>query len=176
MSLNTYVSFDPIYETQDSKGWVLQWWDSGDSTNVTTERFHRLTNGSATSWSITNKALTSNVATITTSVAHGLTVGTWVTVALTSADPVFDGTYKITAVTSTTFSYARTNANVGSGATTGTASLPQSLTERLKALFSADTTLRSYFLDQATDAYAAANVSTINSNRDALLVVEGLTP
>jgi hypothetical protein len=72
---------------------------------------------------VTTKALTSNVATITTSAAHGFLVGNDVTVNLTTPDAVFDGTYKITAVTSTTFSYARTNANVGSVGAPGTASI-----------------------------------------------------
>lgn len=70
---------------------------------------------------VTNKALTSNVATLTTSAAHGFTVGQTVRVSI--GDPVFDGTYVITAVTSTTFSYARTAANVTSVAATGTAGL-----------------------------------------------------
>ena len=68
--------------------------------------------------SITNKALTSNVATLTTSAAHGLAVGFQVTVA--GVDATFNGTYTITAVTSTTFSYAKTAGNVTSTAATGT--------------------------------------------------------
>ena len=67
---------------------------------------------------ITNKALTSNVATLTTSAAHGLSVGFEVVVS--GVDATFDGTYTITAVTSTTFSYAKTASNVSSTAATGT--------------------------------------------------------
>lgn len=68
--------------------------------------------------SVTNKALTGNVATLTTAAPHGYTVGQTVTVAI--GDPVFDGTYLITVVgSSTTFSYNRTNANVTSVATSG---------------------------------------------------------
>jgi hypothetical protein len=70
---------------------------------------------------VTNKALTGNVATLTTSANHGFTVGQTVKVAI--GDPVFDGTYVITAVTANTFSYARVNANVTSVAATGTAQL-----------------------------------------------------
>lgn len=67
---------------------------------------------------ISNKALTSNVATLTTSAAHGYAVGYSVTVSGVGAP--FDGTYTITAVpSSTTFSYAKTNANVTSAAATG---------------------------------------------------------
>jgi hypothetical protein len=68
----------------------------------------------------TNKSLTSNVATITTSTAHQLAIGASVTIALSPGDATFDGTFTITAITSTTFSYAKTAANVASTATGGT--------------------------------------------------------
>jgi len=71
--------------------------------------------------SITTKALASNVATLTTSPAHGLIVGQSVTVDLTTPDAVFDGVQVVTAVTTTTFSFAKTNADVTSVAAPGTA-------------------------------------------------------
>jgi len=75
--------------------------------------------GITTTVSVTNKALTTNVATLTTAVAHGLGVGQVVTVS--GVDSVFNGTYTITVVGSTTtFSYAKTNADVSSAAATGT--------------------------------------------------------
>ena len=65
--------------------------------------------------SITNKALTSNVATLTTSAAHGLTVG--MTIVITGVDATFNGSYRITGVpTTTTFTYAKVASNVGSSA------------------------------------------------------------
>ena len=70
---------------------------------------------------ISNKALTSNVATITTSAAHGFTIGQSVTV--TGVDSTFNGLYVITGVSSTTFSYAKTSSNVVSAAATGTATV-----------------------------------------------------
>jgi hypothetical protein len=70
-------------------------------------------------YSVTTKALTSNVATITTSEAHGFAVGN--TVFVSGVDVTFDGTYTITAVTSTTFSYAKTASDVPSAADTGNA-------------------------------------------------------
>jgi N4-gp56 family major capsid protein len=78
------------------------------------------TNGGITpTVAITNKALTSDVATITTAVAHGLGVDQIVTIS--GVDSVFNGTYTITVVGSTTtFSYAKVNANVSSVAATGT--------------------------------------------------------
>jgi len=62
--------------------------------------------------SVNNKALTSNVATLTTTAAHGLAVG--MTVDVSDVDATFNGSYTITAVTSTTFSYAKTASNVAS--------------------------------------------------------------
>jgi len=65
--------------------------------------------------SITNKALTSDVATLTTSAAHGLTVG--MTITITGVDATFNGEYRITTVpTTTTFTYAKTASNVTSTA------------------------------------------------------------
>jgi hypothetical protein len=61
---------------------------------------------------ITNKALTSNVATLTTSAAHGLVAGDEIWIE--GVDSVFDGEYTVTSVTTTTFSYAKTNADVAS--------------------------------------------------------------
>ena len=69
--------------------------------------------------SITNVALTSNVATIT-SAAHGYVVGDIVTV--NASNDTFDGNYIITAVTTDTFSYAKTTTDVTSASATGTIS------------------------------------------------------
>ena len=72
-------------------------------------------------FSISNKALTSGVATLTTSATHNFTVGQTVQVA--SVDSTFNGTFVITAVTSNTFSYAVAAANVSSTAATGSATI-----------------------------------------------------
>ena len=78
-----------------------------------------LASGISTTVSVTNKELTTNVATLTTSVAHGLGVGQVVTVS--GVDATFNGTFTITVVGSTTtFSYAKTATNVTSAAATGT--------------------------------------------------------
>lgn len=63
-------------------------------------------------YSVSNKALTSNVATLTTSIAHDFNVGNSITV--TGVDATFNGTYVVTATTSTTISYAKTATNVTS--------------------------------------------------------------
>lgn len=68
-------------------------------------------------FTVNNKALTSNVATLTTSATHNFTVGQ--TVLVEDVDSTFNGTAVVTAVTSTTFSYALIAANVSSTAVTG---------------------------------------------------------
>jgi len=68
---------------------------------------------------ITNVALTSNVATITTSSNHGYSTDDSVTV--DASNNTFDGTYVVTGTpTSTTFTYAKTNTDVPSASATGT--------------------------------------------------------
>lgn len=69
------------------------------------------------SYAVTNKALTSNVATLTTA-AHGYKVGDIVTVV--GVGHQFNGTFAITVVGSTTtFSYASVASNVSSVASSG---------------------------------------------------------
>lgn len=80
---------------------------------------------------IANKALVSNVATITTSVAHEFEPGDTVTVA--GVGSPFDGTYTIIDTpTTTTFTYAKVNADVTSGVATGSATVatgPRAVTD-----------------------------------------------
>ena len=65
--------------------------------------------------SINNKALTSNVATLTTTAAHGLSTGMEITI--TGVDATFNGEYRITGVpTTVTFTYAKVASNVASTA------------------------------------------------------------
>jgi hypothetical protein len=66
---------------------------------------------------ISNVVLADNVATVTVG-AHTLQVGEQVTV--NASNVAFNGTFTITAVTATTISYAKTNANVTSAGATGT--------------------------------------------------------
>ena len=72
---------------------------------------------------ITNKELTSNVATLTTATAHGLEVGDEVWVQ--GVDSTFNSAdlYTVTAATTTTFSYAKTATNVTSTAVTSATAL-----------------------------------------------------
>ena len=69
---------------------------------------------------VSNKALTSNVATITTSATHGFAVGDYVVVS--GVDSTFNGTFLVASVpTTTTFTYAKTASNVTSVSATGSA-------------------------------------------------------
>ena len=74
---------------------------------VTGTDYPKATVGASTK-RVVKKQTTANVATLTTSTAHGFSVGNTVTVA--NVDSVFNGTYTsgITAVTTYTFSYAKT--------------------------------------------------------------------
>lgn len=61
--------------------------------------------------SINGKSLTNNVATLTTTVAHGFRVG--MPVVISGVDGVFNGSYTISAIpTTTSFRYAKTNGDV----------------------------------------------------------------
>lgn len=72
--------------------------------------------------SVSNKALTSNVATITTSATHGFSVGD--IVVITGVDSTFNGTHYIVSVpTTTTFTFAKTASNVTSASATGSAAV-----------------------------------------------------
>lgn len=74
---------------------------------------------SNTARTVSNKALTNNVATITTTATHGYTTGQWVTIA--GVDATFNGTQVITATPSgTTFTFDEVAANVTSAASGGT--------------------------------------------------------
>ena len=68
---------------------------------------------------VSNKALTDNIATLTTAAAHGLLEGDVVVVS--GVDSTFNGTFTILTVpTTTTLTYAKTANNVVSGAASGT--------------------------------------------------------
>lgn len=67
---------------------------------------------------VTNKSLTSNVATLTTSASHSMTASTYFTVS--GVDSTFNGSYTVLDVpTPTTFTYSKTASNVSSTAVSG---------------------------------------------------------
>ena len=82
----------------------------------------------ATTKTVSNKALTSNTATLTTDTVHGFLSGDVVTVSI--SDAVFDGTHTILTVpTTSTFTYSKVNENVASGAASGNASIDVDMLE-----------------------------------------------
>lgn len=89
------------------------WFDT-DGDNA----IYRYSATTATS-TVSNKALTLNVATLTTSAAHSFTPGESITVS--GVDATFNGTYTVIAVpTTTTLTYAKTASNVTAAASSGT--------------------------------------------------------
>jgi hypothetical protein len=97
------------------------------------------------SFAITNKSLTSNVATVTTSTAHGLAATTQVEI--TGVGAPFDGTFTITEVPdSTSFRYAQTAGNVSPSAVTPNGLAIPVIKIRL-ALSTGDTPADSEFLE-----------------------------
>jgi hypothetical protein len=96
-----------------TNGTVASWSNSFGELGVTGD----LTVGVKNSKSVSNKALTDNVATLTTSAAHNFTIDE--VVVITGVDSTFNGSYTITGTpTATTFTYAKTNANVTSAVVT----------------------------------------------------------
>ena len=89
---------------------------TGDGSTSTTNDLGIVTEGKYTlpglipTRTVVNKSLVDNVATLQTSVPHLFLAGDSVVVA--GVDATFNGTYTITAVTSDTFSYAKTAGNV----------------------------------------------------------------
>jgi hypothetical protein len=75
--------------------------------------------GDTTAYTVTNAALTGNVATLTIG-EHLLTVGDWFTASNVTADASLNGLYKISAIAATaSISYALTHADIASATSTG---------------------------------------------------------
>ena len=88
------------------------WFDTDNSNKI-----HRYS--TAITATVTNKSLTSNVATLTVSSAHTFVVGETITVS--GVDATFNGSYEVTATpTALTVRYAKTASNVPSAASSGT--------------------------------------------------------
>ena len=93
-----------------------------DTTHYTTgdlqpnKRPFQVTRSIRPSWTVTNRALTSNVVTLTIG-SHKLTAGA--TVNIDNIDATFNGTFVLTSVGATTISYAKVASDVTSVASTG---------------------------------------------------------
>jgi hypothetical protein len=80
------------------------------------------------SFSVNNKVLLTNVATITTSANHNFSVGDYITV--DNVDTTFNGIHLVTAVTSNTISYALTAANVSTVAVSPVGTVSHNFTNK----------------------------------------------
>jgi hypothetical protein len=83
---------------------------------VQVEKLVRAQTGYDFTYTVTNKAASGTVATLTIG-AHALTVGS--TIKVTGIDTTFNGTFIITAVTGTTIAYALISSVVSSAASSG---------------------------------------------------------
>jgi hypothetical protein len=111
---NRLSHWSPIYLIEPQYTFVpgnIQFGSGAQISNFVWDPVTILKNKTSVS-NITNKQLTSDLATLTTSAAHYMSVADWVTVE--GVDATFNGTYKINAVTTTTFSYYKDSGNVAS--------------------------------------------------------------
>jgi len=124
-----FVMADSAYARYDS--------NTVFSNAPTNDPYFRTYNGTYFRATVTTAARSGTTATITTSPAHGFASGRSVTVALTSGPSGYtalNGTFTITGVTSTTFTYTTgTSGTITSGAAVGTASAQGSGTSRTGA-------------------------------------------
>lgn len=115
ISTGSYDSGDARYEMPEI---IAEFTASGSGYSFNTVY---IVLGTPNTVNISNAALTSNVATITTTSNHGFTVGN-VVIINGATNSVFNGTHTVaTTPSDTTFTYARTNADISSAASTGTA-------------------------------------------------------
>ena len=121
-----FVMADSAYARYDS--------NTVFSNAPTNDPYFRTYNGTYFKATVSLAARSGTTATITTSPAHGFASGRSVTVALTSGPSGYtalNGTFTITGVTSTTFTYTTgTSGTITSGAAVGTASAQGSGTSR----------------------------------------------
>jgi len=111
--------------------------------------------------SVSNKALTSNVATLTTSTTHGFAVGD--IAVITGVDATFNGTYYVKAVpTTTTFTFDKTNANVTSAAASGSVSVSGQRRYAAVARDASDGVIK-FFKDITTKPTSTINFSEANA-------------
>jgi hypothetical protein len=95
---------------------------------------------------VTNKALTDNVATLTTSASHSLSAGTYITIS--GVDSTFNGSYTVTGTpTTTSFTYAKTATNVPSAVVSPSGSAIYATID--------DTGRPAYMYDAGTDTWFA---------------------
>ena len=119
---------------------------------------------------VSNKALTSNVATLTTSTDHGFAVGDIVVVG--SVDATFNGTHVVKAVpTTTTFTFDKTNANVTSAAVSPAGTAEVTTKRRFAgAIRDASDGVFKIFKDATTKPSTTVNLAEAGASLGSLLV------
>lgn len=131
---------------------------------------------------ISNVALTSNVATITVASTTGLSVNQYVRITLNSADSDYaatsdlEGTYKVASIPGgTSFTFAKTHANISSAAITGTAVLGDAINTGQISPIASDTTEVALTFPGATGTRAAGVTLTfwLPSNSGTVREVSG---
>jgi len=111
--------------------------------------------------SVSNKALTSNVATLTTSATHGFAVGD--IAVITGVDATFNGTHYVASVpTTTTFTFAKTASNVTSAAASGSVSVSGQRRYAAVARDASDGVIK-FFKDITTKPTSTINFSEANA-------------
>jgi hypothetical protein len=111
--------------------------------------------------SVSNKALASNVATITTSATHGFAVGD--IAVITGVDATFNGTHYVASVpTTTTFTFAKTATNVTSVAASGSVSVSGQRRYAAVARDASDGVIK-FFKDITTKPTSTINFSEANA-------------
>lgn len=179
MTLRAYVDFSPTHEATDGTGWHLTWFDDVDPAQIAAPNeayFYRFASPNAVAATITNRALTSNVVTLTTAAPHGMVAGQHATVALTAPDPIFDGTYVLASASGSTLTYAKTNPNVTTAAAAGSVTSEMGLVEKMKQVFAAAADITAYFANAAQAALIAANAGPLAASLSSSLTGEGLLP
>jgi hypothetical protein len=117
---------------------------------------------------VSNKALTSNVATITTSATHGFAIGD--IAVITGVDATFNGTYYVKAVpTTTTFTFDKTATNVTSAAASGSVSVSGQRRYAAVARDASDGIIK-FFKDITTKPTSTINFSEANAGFAAVQV------
>lgn len=182
--LRHFINFDTDRETLDGRGWHYVYSDDASVPLVSTEdwfyRLQRPAGGTVPSadFTVTKKAITSEIATITTAADHGLVVGDAVVVTLSPADAKFDGGHVILTVPTTkkiTFSTPDqidlTEVTVG-----GIIRGQLAVQDRLLAVASADTYTNAYFLTRAQGSVLDVHAGEVTSTKDDFMDGEGLTP
>ena len=107
---------------------------------------------------VSNKALTSNVATLTTNASHGFKIG--MDVEITGVDATFNGEYTITTVPSpTTFTYAKTATNVASTAVSPVGTVTSNVTHFINYNAGVGIYPVHAICDDGTHAYWVTNVT-----------------